>query len=132
MKHVTCVESESGSYELADYNDERLFCIAQMLINDHLRTAILTALDATLDVGLERHLDLETKQFSLKLSPLTDTKLAITLTEKEEPYRVYETDILLASLLDLIDEWEEAVDGEATSIKITREQDTFELEAQYI
>lgn len=131
MKHITCSEREPGIYDVSDANDERLFCIGQILINDHLRTAVKKALDETLDVGLERHHDLETEEFSLKLSPSTKTELFLTLTEKEEPYRVYETDIALETLLDLIEDWEDAVDGEADTITITRQQDLFELVAQY-
>lgn len=131
MKRIICVEREPGIYDLADINDERLFCIGQILINDHLRTALKNVLEETVDLGLERHHEFETELFSLRLSPSTKTILLLQLTEKKEPYQVYETDIALETLLDLIDEWEDAADGEADIIVITRQQDVFDLEAQY-
>lgn len=130
MHSIEFARIEDGLYEIVDENDERLFCIGQILVDDNLRGGFKKALEYTPETGLERHKDFETKLYHARLSPDTVYGLRIKLVDKQDPERVLETDIKLNTLIDLIDSWENLVLEEPEGIIITREQDTFTIQAE--
>lgn len=130
MNSIEFARIEDGLYEIVDENDERLFCIGQILLDDDLRGGIKKALEYASEIGLERHQDFETQLYKVRLSPDPVYGLLIKFIEKHDPEHILETDIQLATFMDLIDAWEDAIDEEPESIFITREQDTFTLLTQ--
>jgi len=127
MDKIEFARIEDGLYELVEENDERLVCIGRILQDDAVREAVKHALQYAPELGMEKHKDIETQLYKVKVSPDPVYGLLIKFIDKKEPDTVLETDIRLETLLDLIDAWEEAVDAEPEAISITRTQDTFEL-----
>ncbi len=130
MYSIEFARIEDGLYEIVEENDERLFCIGQILLDDNLRGGISKALEYAPEVGLEKHQDFETQLYKLRLSPDAAHGLLIKLIDKKDPEHVLETDLEVETLIDLIDAWEDAVSEEPEAITITRVQDTFTVETE--
>jgi hypothetical protein len=130
MYSIEFARIEDGYYEIIEENDERLFCIGQILLDDDLRAGVKKLLEYAPELGVERHKDFETQIYKMRLSPDPVRGLLIKFVNKEHPDHILETDIQVETLSDLIDSWEAAVDQEPESITITRSQDTFTLEVE--
>ncbi len=130
MYTIEFARIEDGLYEIVQENDERLFCIGQILLDDNLRVRIKKSLEYTPEIGLEKHQEYETQLYKMRLSPDPEYGLLIKLFDKSNPEHVLQTDITIDTLMDLIDSWQDAVNEEAESIIITRVQDTFTLETE--
>lgn len=130
MYSIEFARIEDGLYEIVQENDERLFCIGQILLDDDLRGGIKKSLEYAPEIGLEKHQDFETQFYKLRLSPDPAHGLLIKLIEKKNPEHVLETDLEVDTLIDLIDAWEDSVSEEPEAITITRVQDTFTVETE--
>lgn len=128
MNMIEFARSEDGTYIIVEDNDERLFCIGQLLADDAIRSTLANALSYAPEIGLEKHLDIETKLYKIRVSPTSQEMLYIKLHDKSNAEFHLETDISVDSLTDLIENWEDALVEDAQSITITRVQDTFFLE----
>ncbi len=118
---------EDGQYTITEHNDERLYMIGTMLLDDAVRNGIKKALKFAPELGLDESKDINTVDINVTISPKSMNKIYIKFLEKEHPENVLETDIGIETLLDLIDAYEETVSQEPEIITLTRSQDTFKL-----
>jgi hypothetical protein len=118
---------EDGTYEITEYNDERLFLIGQILLNDTLRSGVSHALEYATEFGMDQKKEVETKEILVRISPTSETTIELKFIPKSNPENALETDMNIDDLIDLIDDYEDAVDEQAHAILISREQDTFTL-----
>ena len=130
MNSIEFSRIEDGNYEISNENDQRLFCIGTLLLDDALRECLKKMLRYAPDIGLDKAHECETDSYKIKISPDATYGLLIHFLDKSNPEGHLETDIKIETLLSLIDAWEEAVGVEPESILITRTQDTFNLKAQ--
>ncbi len=129
MYTLEFVRLENGEYTISDDNDQRLYMIGQILLDDALRNGVKKTLEYAPEFGVERRKDIETEQFHVRVSPLNETTCMIIYKDKTEPEEeALQTDMKIETLLDLIDSFENAVEAESESIMMTRSQDNFTLE----
>ena len=128
MRRIEFSQITNGLYRITDHNDERLLVIGRILLSDILRNAVKDALKDAPEIGLERHKEIKTEDYQLRISPKDETTIWFKLLTKSDPHRILEIDLRIPKILDIIDAWEDAVDAMPESITITREQDNYTLE----
>ncbi|MBA3751911.1 hypothetical protein H0X06_03915 [Candidatus Dependentiae bacterium] len=118
-----------GNYVISNNNDNRLLCIALILSDSVLRNGTKKALYYAAEIGMENHKEFETKLYTLRLHQLDPDTILIKLSYRnsEDEFIVYETDMPLEEFINLIEEYEDAVESDVHTIHITRIQDSFEL-----
>lgn len=126
MDSLEFVRIEDGLYTIDEFNDERLYVIGSILLDDATRNGVKSALKFAPELGLGESKDIKTVESKVTISPKSENKVYITFTntEHKEPL---ETDMEIAQLLDLIDAYEDALDEGPETITLTRSQDTFTL-----
>ncbi len=121
-----------GNYTISDTNDNRLFCIGCIIVDPVLRRDVKKALYYAAEIGMEQAKHFETDLNSLNLKQADDETILIKLTpkidERAPGERVpYETDIPLEEFINLVEDFEDALESDARLITVTRIQDSFEL-----
>ncbi len=133
MYTLTFSRIAQGNYTISDTNDNRLFCIGSIIVDPVLRKDVKKALYYAAEIGMEQAKHFETGLNSLNLKQADDDetiliKLTPKVDERAPGERLpYETDIPLEEFIDLVEDYEDALESDARLISITRIQDSFEL-----
>ncbi len=117
----------NGLYIISNHNDERLFMIGKILLNDAMRKGVKKALTYAPDFGMGRKQEIDTNELKVTLSPKSQTTCIIKLIDTEYPKKELETQMDFQMFIDLINAYEEALFAYPEAITITRVQDTFTL-----
>ena len=114
-------------YTISDTNDSRLLCIGSILVDPLLRKGTKKALYYAAEIGMGHSKSLETDAYLLHLTQSDPETILISLTTKIGEKISYQTDIPLEEFINLIEEYEDALDSDPHTITVTRMQDSFEL-----
>lgn len=127
MYYLKLSHAGSGRYFIASNNDVRLEMIAELLIDNDIRTQIKEALESFTGIPVGDVLSLKTlngKHFEVQQA--TDNILYIRLlNHNSQTMETLETDLANETFIDLADEWEDLLIDEPQEIQLIREQDYF-------
>lgn len=131
MNKLIFTLSPSGKYSVVDNNDEKLFILAQTLINDNIRNNIKKILNEISALEEPYHL-LSNKEDTIKFYLLkeTDNYILIKVADESKPMdeaNPKRIDMNCQTYLDLIEDWEDLMIMEPTQIFFKREEDNYTL-----
>lgn len=118
----------NNTYEIIEYNDERLHMIGLILVNPKVREYIKSKLNHLTDVLVDEVMTINNTKETLafRFRQINEQKLYINLEIKGEN-GLKETDIKNDALRSIIDTFEDFKNKSTNEIEITRYQDTFLL-----
>lgn len=127
MYYLKLSHSGLGRYFIASHNDVRLEMVAELLIDDDIRTQVKEALESFTGIPVGDVLSLKTRNGKhFEIQQASDNILYIRLLNHEsQTMETLETDLANETFINLADEWEDLLLDEPQEIQLVREQDDF-------
>jgi hypothetical protein len=122
MNTLIFAKTPNGSYAIADNNDERLIIIAQVLLNNMVRSQIKSKLLHLPGLVVGETLAATVDTTTIRIRQHEDDMLMINLSDRQTKQELT-TEISNDMLLDLIDDWEDLLVEQPDEIILRRQHD---------